>query len=173
MPLTLIDSPEKLSGRKETCGYWPIDIDGLINTADDDMLQNILGQHAHFIANGTAAATAYVRSCYGPEPEMSTCDVMINRRIPWTGINNAPCPFAAGQCVGGDNAAFTMDTGNITASYYGINTKSSLTMWRQSTCAPIIMKPYQCNNDDGHGYCHFTYDGANRTMLIRNDLADP
>ncbi|PVH84014.1 hypothetical protein DL98DRAFT_91875 [Cadophora sp. DSE1049] len=62
---------------------------------------------------------------------------------------------------------------NITAAYYGINIKSTLTMSRESTCAPIVMDPYHCDDDHGgHGFCHFTYNGKNHSTPVRMDEAN-
>ncbi|KAG4430040.1 hypothetical protein IFR05_014479 [Cadophora sp. M221] len=153
------------------CGYWPINISNLASISSDDVRRIVLSQYAKLVASGTAATTGYVSQCY--DALLSTCDLMINRQIPWIGTDNTSCPFAAGQCIGGDSSAYTMTMKNITAAYIGINVDSSLTMSRESTCAPIIMDPYQCDDDHGsHGYCHFTYNGRNNSIPVRMDDAN-
>src|SRR5947207_12478854 len=64
---------------------------------------------------------------------------MMTRRLDWTGMHNASCPFARGTCVDGNKAAFTMDTGNISVAQLGINTRSRLSFRRKTTCAPVEM----------------------------------
>jgi hypothetical protein len=130
MSLFFIDTPSKIRG--DNCGYWPINIENLTSSGDDTTHKFLLGQLAQLVSTGTAAPKTYVYSCYGPEASLSTCDIMINRQIPWAGINNASCPFAVVQCVEGENGVFMVDTGNVTAKHYEINTGSSFMMWRQS-----------------------------------------
>jgi hypothetical protein len=118
----------------------------------------------------------YVRSCYGDDPENSICNLMTTRRIMWSLTQNAPCPFKPGQCLGGDNAALTIDTGNVVLASLGVNTKSNLAWRRQSTCAPIIMEPYKVAlpSGTGWGYSHLTYLGNNVTLSARgNDTGEP
>src|SRR5437763_7104824 len=114
------------------CGYW------VYNTSEfngeygpiKQALQ--MAQHAQFISNGTASALAWIDACYGPNAKSSLCEVLGNRRIPWTGMED-DCPFE-GQCVGGDEGtAYTMDTGDVTMEYFGINRKSGFTLRRRST----------------------------------------
>ena len=155
------------------CGYWVYNTDELYGRAGLEKKLIQYSQLAQFISNGTAATTAYARACYGAERDYSTCDVMVNRRIPWTGTRSSACLFN-GNCV--NNTTFTMDTGNITVRHFGINSKSKLSMRRQSTCSPIKMDPYQVKvtalNPPG-GYAHLQYKGTNATQVVRNDAAFP
>ncbi|KAH7327038.1 hypothetical protein BKA65DRAFT_61505 [Rhexocercosporidium sp. MPI-PUGE-AT-0058] len=154
------------------CGYWPVNISNLQSISSDDVRRFITSQYAKFVASGTAATTGYVSDCYNAA-QLSTCDLMVNRQIQWTGTDNTSCPFATGQCVGGDSSAYTMTMKNITAAYYGINVDSTLSVSRENTCAPIIMDPYHCDDGHGgHGYCHFTYNGMNHTTPVRMDTAN-
>lgn len=161
--------------QNKNCGYWIYNANELDGLAGSEKQMIQLSQMAQYISNGTAADLAYVRACYGAYPENSLCDVMINRRIPWTGSRDN-CPFK-GQCVGGDNGtAYTMDTGNVTAHYFGINTVSKLSIRKRSTCAPILMEPYQVeisDKDSVGGYAHLQFDGLNATQVVRGDFASP
>jgi len=170
MPLTLIDNFAKL--KNVNCGYWPVNISDLGNISDENDRRFVLSQFAGFVAKGTATTKGYVSECYGAFPA-SNCDLLLNSRIAWTGVDNISCPFAPGQCVGGDTSAYTMAMKNITAADYGINIKSTLSMSRNATCAPVIMEPYRCDNDHGgQGYCHFTYYGNNHSTPVRMDEAN-
>ncbi|KAH7379892.1 hypothetical protein BKA64DRAFT_238174 [Cadophora sp. MPI-SDFR-AT-0126] len=170
LPFGLIDTLAKL--RNVNCGYYPVNISDLESIANEDTRRFVFSQYAGFVASGAATTAGYVSECYGPS-QLSSCDLLVHSKIPWTGLDNTSCPFAPGQCIGGGSSAYTMIMRNITAAYYGINIKSSLTMSRESTCAPIIMDPYQCDDEHGnHGFCHFTYNGKNHSTPVRMDEAN-
>ena len=170
MPLALIDNLAKL--KSVNCIYWSLNISDLGNISDENDRRFVLNQFAKFVAKGSATTKGYVSECYGAFPT-SNCDLLLNNRIAWTGVDNTSCPFAPGQCVGGDTSAYTMVMKNITAADYGINVKSTLSTSRNVTCAPIIMEPYRYDDDHGgHGYCHFTYHGFNHSTPVRMDEAD-
>lgn len=166
----MIDTLAKL--RNVNCGYWPVNISDLESIIDENARRFVLSQYAGFVSSGATTTTGYVSECYGAS-QVSNCDLLLNRQIPWIGIENTSCPFAPGQCVGGDTSAYTMVVQNISAIHYGINIESTLTMSRETTCAPIVMDPYRCDDDrGGHGYCHFTYNGKNHSTLVRMDEAN-
>jgi hypothetical protein len=159
----------------DNCGYWILNSTELEGRAGTEKQLIQLGQLAQYESYGTAVTRSYVDSCYGGEAESSICNTMINRMIPWNSNPNSPCPFK-GQCVGGDNSAFMMDTGNISAQYFGINTNSKLSMRRQSTCSPILMAPYKVDTNASqpvNGYAHVQYNGINATQTVRDDTAFP
>jgi len=159
--------------RGVNCGYWPVNVTRITQLAGQGDRRDELMELARFVSTGTSLTSAYVKTCYGSEVNLSDCNFMINRQIPWKAIHNAQCPVNEGQCVGGDNNAFTMVTGEISPGDFGINIKSTLTMRHESTCAPILMKPYQVTTEAGSGYSHLSLLGQNITELVRNDIAEP
>jgi hypothetical protein len=168
-----------VSIRSNHCGFWTVNATELGKQleqySDPETLYENLNSLAEYETNGTAAVAAYVRSCYGTQPEYNTCNFLTNRRIPYKSTSNAPCPFKQGQCIGGDNAAFVMDTGDIPVTFLGVNTKSTLSLRRQTTCSPIVMEPYGFDHPSGsgRGYSHLTYRGVNVTRTVRSDTAEP
>lgn len=161
--------------RNPNCGAWMINVTELEQFSSPEKLYQDLNYLAEFTTNYTAAMTNYVRGCYGEVPENNLCNLMSTRRIPWNVTDNAPCPFKPRQCLGGENAAFTVDTGNVLIPSLGINVKSGLCLRRQSTCAPIVMEPYKVALDPKNvsGYSHLTYFRSNITQLVRDDNAEP
>jgi hypothetical protein len=77
------------------------------------------------VLNDSITAAAYARNCYKDGDGMLGCNLYVNNELPWTSDVNATCPFASGLCVGGDTAAYSMDTGILESQEaLGINTPS-------------------------------------------------
>jgi len=64
----------------------------------------------------------------------------------------ALCPFRTDVCsiFGTDRVAFVMDTGNISFSQLGLNTKFSKRLFsrRRTVCSPIIMVPFLYSDEN-------------------------
>jgi hypothetical protein len=104
------------------------------------------GAQARWLNSSTTAAE-YVRTCYNTSSSSnSLCQQFVQQEIRWTGKPNAICPFASGMCLGGDNAAFEMDSGMIDShATLGLNAaKENRVLYRRkSTCAPVVTRdPY-------------------------------
>lgn len=115
----------------------------------------------------TTAARAYVRLCYdteGSEKETpSECRVLPRRRLNWSAVHNATCPFADGICLEGENAAFTMDTGLRSSEELGINSPNPMQWQRRTTCAPLKTEGYTEVRTDGkfgENVTHYMYGGV-------------
>lgn len=163
----------------DDCGYWALNTSRIEQLAtlnqlpDQSELYGQLNQLAQFAINGSALAASYVDSCYGDEAFNDSCDLMFTRRISWNASQNDSCPFAKGQCVGGDTSAYTMDTGNVSFASLGVNVRTTLSFHRRTTCSPIVMEPYQVSPGAAPGgtYSHVKYLGRNITETVRDDVA--
>ncbi|KAK3112877.1 hypothetical protein LTR53_010377 [Teratosphaeriaceae sp. CCFEE 6253] len=92
------------------------------------------------IINETITAAAYARNCYNTPGGSLRCGTYIEMELPWTAENNASCPFSAGMCIGGDNAAYSMDTGHMDShDALGINTAPAerISYRKRTICAPL------------------------------------
>ncbi|KAH7131015.1 hypothetical protein EDB81DRAFT_696176 [Dactylonectria macrodidyma] len=99
------------------------------------------------LLNSSRIADEYVQTCYNTSSSFNPlCQQFVQQEISWTGKSNATCPFSSGMCLGGDDAAFEMDSGMIDShDTLGINAaKENRVLYRRkSTCAPVITKePY-------------------------------
>ncbi|KAH7131651.1 hypothetical protein B0J13DRAFT_642473 [Dactylonectria estremocensis] len=99
------------------------------------------------LLNSSRTADEYVQTCYNTSSSSnSLCQQFVQQEIRWTGKSNATCPFASGMCLGGDNAAFEMDSGMIDShDTLGINAakENRVQYRRKSTCAPVVTRdPY-------------------------------
>ncbi|KAM5351188.1 hypothetical protein ACJ41O_003911 [Fusarium nematophilum] len=94
------------------------------------------------LLNSTRIADEYVQTCYNTSTSSnSLCQQFVQQEIRWTGKPNATCPFASGMCLGGDNAAFEMDSGMIDShATLGLNAaKENRVLYRRkSTCTPVV-----------------------------------
>jgi hypothetical protein len=142
------------------------------------------------VSNDSLTADSYVRNCYDDDEGIGDCNRLVTRRLEWTPTHNASCPFAEGTCADGNQAAFTMDTGNISVTQLGINTHSRFSFRRKTTCAPLEMLPFiYPRRRDGRPngspaqnleylkappqvarlYSFFTVGGENLTLIAFND----
>ncbi|KAH6684803.1 hypothetical protein B0J14DRAFT_664807 [Halenospora varia] len=161
------------------CGYGYLNLSKIeqldtLNTLPDQAeLYSQLNQLAEFAVNGSFLASSYVDACYGDDAVNDSCDLMFTKRISWNAMNNASCPFTQGQCVGGENSSYTLDTGDVRFASLGVNIKSTLSFRKKTTCSPIVMDPYRVDSEGGVGgiYSHLMYRGRNITETIRNDVA--
>lgn len=99
------------------------------------------------LLNSSRIADEYVQTCYNTSSSSnSLCQQFVQQDIKWTGKSNATCPFASGMCLGGDNAAFEMDSNMIDShDTLGLNAaKENRVLYRRkSTCAPVVTRePY-------------------------------
>ena len=97
------------------------------------------------LLNSSRIADEYVRTCYNTSLSAnSLCQQFVQQDIRWIQKPNASCPFAPGMCLGGDNAAFEMDSGMIDShETLGLNAaRENRVLYRRSTtCAPVVTKP--------------------------------
>jgi hypothetical protein len=125
----LIHSPD--------CGFWVFNASTSLSS---------LSGFEFKIANDSAAAASYARTCYGTNnTNPLQCNTYAVPEITWTVNQNASCPFAASTCMWSPTAAYQMDTGPLDShSILGLNANPSerITLRKVATCAPIIANPY-------------------------------
>ncbi|KAH7333114.1 hypothetical protein BKA65DRAFT_479680 [Rhexocercosporidium sp. MPI-PUGE-AT-0058] len=100
-----------------TCGLWvPIASDP--PTTESNAIFNEMK------TNETINAENYVRSCYpkGGSQGIIACDKFITRSFQQQTIEGQACPFK-GVCLPNANSAVTFDSGNMTFSELGLNTR--------------------------------------------------
>lgn len=94
--------------------------------------------------NLTIDAENYVRSCYpqGGSQGILECNKFLTRSFSSTTEEEVPCPFQDTACLPDANSAVILDSGNITFSQLGFNTKhgKDLSINRRSTCAVMSKK---------------------------------
>ena len=134
-----IDTPD--------CGEWISNITLPKNYTREEALQYEL-TNAELMLNDTVDAESYVRGCYGQlseGPGVLDCRTLPQRSLPYSTQMNR-CPFQDGTCLikDRDRSAFTMDTGNISFSQLGLNSKFSERLFfrRRTVCSPITMEPF-------------------------------
>ena len=98
-------------------------------------------------ADQARRALAYSKQCYAPGDNTDRCNYFFNRSITYTEKSNDTCPFSGGVCIGGDHAAYTLDTGIVDAKYLGINTHDHYYFRRRTTCTPVMEYP-SAHKDD-------------------------
>ncbi|KAH8649509.1 hypothetical protein BGZ60DRAFT_509214 [Tricladium varicosporioides] len=126
-----------------TCGQWiskySVLESGLISSPDAYV-------ETELRTNRTIDADNYVRNCYpqGVSRDMLQCGTLMSRYLTFKENHNVECPFAAEICKNGTNSAFEMDTGEISLSDLGINSKYSkqLSFRKRSVCASIFSSPF-------------------------------
>jgi len=99
------------------------------------------------LQNSTRIADGYVQTCYNTSKSSNAlCHRFVQQEIKWTTDFNASCPFSPGMCLGGDTAAFEMDTGPIDShKTLGLNSarENRVLYRRKTTCAPLVtIEPY-------------------------------
>ncbi|KAH0170655.1 hypothetical protein KCU67_g2540, partial [Aureobasidium melanogenum] len=94
--------------------------------------------------NDGNTAAAYARNCYKDGNSLLGCGLYVKDNLTWTINTNDTCPFAAGMCIGGNTAAYSMDTGALDSlEHFGLNTKESLKYRLKRTCAPLHTKGFE------------------------------
>ncbi|KAH9212741.1 hypothetical protein DL95DRAFT_303675 [Leptodontidium sp. 2 PMI_412] len=144
-----------------TCGLWfPIGSDP--PTAESDQIFNEIK------TNETINSENYVRSCYpkGGSQGIIACDKFITRSFQQQTIEGQACPFK-GVCLPNANSAVTFDSGNMTFSELGLNTRhgKELSVNRRSTCAP---PPGTDNNTRVYSFFKDVDTGENETIPFNN-----
>lgn len=118
-----------------TCGQW---VSGRPD-GPDQMTQEELLVYNELELNKTINADNYVRSCYphGGSEGMVDCNRFITQFITHEVSDNAVCPFESTACYPNDSSAIILESGNMTLSQLGLNTKygKDISIQRQSTCA--------------------------------------
>jgi hypothetical protein len=128
----------------ETCGQWTTDYEG--GFMEDDVYY--LG--LELARNATLDADNYVRNCHrnrATSRQIMSCNKLLTREIFFRTETGAECPFGSNVCLT-ENPPFVMDSGNITFSDLGINSKFArgLTVRRRSTCVPLDAERFRVPN---------------------------
>lgn len=127
--------------------------------------------------DASISAAAYQKACYDNPDDALQCGHFIQRNLPWTSDESAPCPFSPKMCLLGENTAYRMDTGFIDSHEgLGINApqKNRVQLRKVTTCAPIqtfgfISRGKDLDKDSdtyGDTYLNFfygNYSGDNMT----------
>lgn len=161
-----------------TCGQW---------FPKNDTGREKYDTWHELLLNQTLNAENYVRSCYpqGVAQGLLDCNTFVSKSIPFQTEDNVACPFSESTCWKGKDSAFAMDSGNITLSQLGLNTKygQSISLQRRTTCAVVDAKrfrtqirtkddlPYLTENE-AIVYYSFTIDSKtkrNDSWLFRSD----
>ncbi|PLB43270.1 hypothetical protein P170DRAFT_514532 [Aspergillus steynii IBT 23096] len=91
-------------------------------------------------------ARDYAQQCYEDVPSAeSICRTFVSKSLPWKSSPNASCPFARNLCIGGESAAFEMDTGMLDSHVHlGLNAppKDRIFYRKNATCAPLDLTNY-------------------------------
>ncbi|KAH7161690.1 hypothetical protein EDB81DRAFT_756199 [Dactylonectria macrodidyma] len=123
-----------------TCGIWR----PFHNRSDE----NFFEYHQELKLDATLDADNYVQNCYfgSGKSGIFNCQSLMSQSIPFSVSEKAGCPFANDVCR--TNTSFVLDTGNVSISQLGINTKlaDQLYFRRQSICAPIREEPFFFRN---------------------------
>lgn len=104
-------------------------------------LDEILSFSAHhsYQSSLTELALSYAASCYQSARSPTSCGVTLTRNIPYSILDNNPCPFPAHtMCKFGNDSTQAMDTGFINARTLGINSASNFEFRRRTTCSPVL-----------------------------------
>jgi hypothetical protein len=124
-----------------TCGRWKT----AVGDGATDPVQIRIWEELEF--NQTTEADNYVQNCYSSLGSQGVldCSKLQTQALPVIVEHNATCPFPASEiCIGGNSAAFAMDTGNVSYSALGINcpTCNHLFMRKRTVCSPIDRTPF-------------------------------
>lgn len=96
--------------------------------------------------NETIDSDNYVRNCYpeGVSQGILDCQKLLTRSLPHQVVHRAQCPFGPDLCTLDKTGAFTMDSGLMTFSSLGVNSKYALrlSIQRRSTCITVPEEPF-------------------------------
>lgn len=128
----------------DNCGYW---------MADDGSSGASVEAYSKYVANETIAADAYARTCYGGAYDMLSCGKFLVPSINFTANTKAPCPFAAGMCSLGDDAAYSLSAKVDSLHDLGINSRPGdrIEIQKIATCSPLIQKGFTQKVKGGSG----------------------
>lgn len=138
-----------------TCGQWSpsMTTDGSKPTEESDQIFNELQ------LNKTINSDNYVRSCYplGGSEGRVDCNRFMTQSIPHRIENNKSCPFNATACYPDAKSAVVLESGNMTLSQLGLNTRhgKDISIQRRSTCA--VMDANAFKTRVCHQYPFFTF----------------
>ena len=114
-----------------------------------------------FIEN-EAAAAAHEAKCYN-DMAPADCGSFVANTLPYNEFHNTKCPFRADICSGGQESAFTLDTGLLDSSLLGINSPKKYLFRRRTICAPLVMNTTYIKISDqpqGKGTVSYQYGGS-------------
>jgi hypothetical protein len=169
-----------VSKKMDTCGIWAIKE----SPENSDEYGRALNELWY---NVTLNVNNYVHNCYGDTTAQGffDCTKFVSRSLSFSEEHNVPCPFAPGFCVGGENSAFAMDSGNISFSALGMNQKRAkdMAVRRRTTCAVVDSDPFYvgiltsedspialAGNQTALQYAFVTdQSGVNQTFVYRNE----
>jgi hypothetical protein len=87
---------------------------------------------------------AYKHECYGESQPYADCETFYARRLPYTSVSNASCPFDGDVCLYGDTGAYKVSTGLLDSNILGINAEASKRFHFRKTmvCSPLRTDGY-------------------------------
>lgn len=130
-----VDSPPVLVD-SDVCAVW--------QTNGWEPNQTTQGAIAQLSSRTAANALNYYENCYRPGAPVD-CRLLVKQSLKWT-ESTTECPFKSGTCLAGTKPVI-FDTGNISLSDLGVNSKISGTLLarKRMICSPIDIRPYQIN----------------------------
>jgi hypothetical protein len=86
-------------------------------------------------------AWRYKDTCYDGYERDLACDMFYKRRIPFSVLSNASCPFGSDACLFTNQSAFEVTTHLLDSNVLGVNAPASKRFHfrRTMTCAPLQM----------------------------------
>lgn len=136
------------------CGRW-----GVVARDTPSIITGLM-----MTLNATLDADNYVQNCYFDATRSSifNCERLNSQSIDFSVSHDASCPFSPEVCR--TNSSIAMDTGNITFSQLGINTKLSDQLYfrRRTVCAPLREDLFHVA----------TYTSWNLSLLAEGDQID-
>jgi hypothetical protein len=140
----------------DTCGWWIVNGTGGDPTSPRALILSELR------LNNTLETDNYVQNCYSSNSssEILDCGKLVTAYLPFSVEHNVSCPFAPEVCYG-ENTGFALDSGKISVSQLGINSRSNdnLSIRRRSVCAPLRQGPFH----------QATWTSANLSLLEGED----
>ncbi|KAH8659284.1 hypothetical protein BGZ60DRAFT_121531 [Tricladium varicosporioides] len=119
-----------------TCGQWyPATTVGGTFTQEGNRV------YSELLLNQTLNVDSYVRSCYprGGSQGILDCNKFVTRSLSYQVQHDRPCPFNSTACMPDARSTVILESGNITLSNLGLNSKYSkeISIQRRSTCAVL------------------------------------
>lgn len=133
-------------------------------------------QFLEFEHKAESQAASYAEACYGRNVPDEQCNRFPSHQIPYHVTRQAKCPFWASTCVGGDNSAYQLSTGLISAAILGVNAATSLYFGRTMTCSPLptddryVKKGMSKGGTPQHEYMYGTLANSDNNLSYFNPV---
>jgi hypothetical protein len=143
----------------DTAALWAADQCGLFVFDSEGAGDGTAARADVYDREKESRAGAYAKYCYNwsTSPQPLHCNFFHQQKIAFTTTYDYNCPFPRQDICARGAQAITFDSGNVDASFLGINDPYGYKFRRTMTCVPLSTESPYVRNETANGTAAFSY----------------